>query len=194
MLGITSYKPKFHNNGDSFKNEFEKTLAKLIGKKIERYWLMWDLNQNEWLADGPVVIEINGQRFEFTAYQLDDFSLTINSFELSEKLDWYGSGDEMPLTWKENPKIELNKNLNKVVFEVNILTYDFYQNNNESEYLLIGIEFVLEKESESDNENFFSIYNGLDQNELNNKELRIENQIKRIKITGYNNGSRCTRH
>lgn len=187
MLGIPSYKPKFHRNGKSFKNEFEKTLTELIGKKIERYWLMWNLNENEWLADGPVVVEINGQRFEFTAYQLDDFSMTVNSFELSEKLDWYGSGDEMPLAWKENPKTELNKNLNKVVSEINILTYDFYQKSNESEYILVGIEFVLEKESESDKENFFSIYNGLDQNELKNTELQIENQIKRIKITGYNN-------
>jgi hypothetical protein len=187
MLGIPSYKPKFHNRGNSFKNEFEKTLIELIGKKIDRYWLMWDLNENEWLADGPVILEINGQRFEFTAYQLDDFSMTINSFELSEKLDWYGSGDEMPLEWKENPKIELSKNLNKVITEINILTYDFYQKNNESEYILVGIEFVFEKESESDMENYFSIYNGLDQNEVKNTELQIENQIKRIKITGYNN-------
>lgn len=188
MLGIPSYKPKFHRSGKSFKNEFEKTLTELIGKKIEHYWLMWDLNENEWLADGPIVVKIDGQRFEFTAYQLDDFSMTINSFELSEKLDWYGSGDEMPLAWKENPKIELSKNLNKLITEINILTYDFYKNNKESEYILVGIEFVLEKETESDKENFFSIYNGLDQNELKNSELQIENQINRIKITGYNNG------
>ncbi len=187
MLGIPSYKPKFHNNGKSFKNKFEKTLTELIGKKIERYWLMWNLNEDEWLADGPVIIEIIGQRFEFTAYQLDDFSMTVDSFKLSEKLDWYGSGDEMPLNWQENPKIELNENLNKAITEINILTYDFYKNNIESEYVLIGIEFVLEKKYESDEENFFSIYNGLDQNEINNKELQIENQIKRIKIADYNN-------
>jgi hypothetical protein len=109
--------------------------------------------------------------------------MTINSFELSEQLDWYESGNEMPLTWKEIPSIELNKNLNKTITEINILTYDFYQNNNPTEYILVGIEFVLEKESESDQDNFFSIYNGLDQNELRHTELQIENQIKRIKIT-----------
>lgn len=185
MLGIPSYKPKFHSKGDSFKNEFDKILVELIGKKIDRFWLMWDIKENEWLADGPVVLEIDGNRFEFTAYQLDDFSLTINSFELSEKLDWYGSGNEMPLEWKENSKTELVKNLNKTIIEINILTYDFYEKNIESEYILVGLEFVLEKESESDIENFFSIYNGLDQNELKNTELRIENQIKRTEITGY---------
>lgn len=54
--------------------------------------------------------------------------------------------------------------------------------------LLTGIEFVLEKESDSDNENFFSIYNGLDQNEIAKTEIQHENQIKRIKITDYNIG------
>ncbi|WP_053992559.1 hypothetical protein [Mangrovimonas sp. TPBH4] len=180
MLGIPSYKPKFHTKPESFKNEFEKTLSELIGKKIDRFWVMWDINENEWLADGPVILEFDGNRFEFTVYQLTEFSLTINSFELSEKLDWYGSGDEMPLAWKENGKPELVKNLSKPITRINILTYPL-----DSE-LLTGIEFVLEKESESDNENFFSIYNGLDQNEMDKIEIQHENQIKRIKITGYN--------
>ena len=177
MLGIPTYKPNFHTKAKSFKKEFNKTLSELIGKKINRFWIMWDINENEWLADAPVILEINGIRFEFTVYQIAEFSLTINSFELSDKLDWYGSGDEMPLTWKENGKPELVKNLNKSIIGINILTY-----TKESE-LLTGIEFVLEKESESDNENFFSIYNGLDQNEIGKTEIQYKNQIKRIKIT-----------
>ena len=181
MLGIPTYKPKFHNKAESFKNEFEKTLSELIGKRIDRFWVMWDVNENEWLTDGPVVLEIGGIRFEFTVYQIAEFSLTINSFELSDKLDWYGSGNEMPLIWKENGKPELIKNLDKPIIGINILTYTM-----ESE-LLTGIEFVLEKESDSDNENFFSIYNGLDQNEIGKTEIQHENQIKRIKITGNNN-------
>ncbi|MDC8003413.1 hypothetical protein POV27_05085 [Aureisphaera galaxeae] len=185
MLGIPSFKPKFHNNAESFKNEFDKTLSELMGKKIEKFWLMWNIKKDEWLADGPVVLEIDEKRFEFTAYQLDEFSMTINSFELSEKLDWYGGGDEIPLAWKENPKAELRNSLNRTIKGINILTYDFYEENNESEYVLIGVEFVLEKESESDKENFFSIYNGLDQNEINNTELEVKNQIKRMEITSY---------
>lgn len=181
MLGISKYKPNFHTSAKEFKNEFEQILFGLIGKKIVRFWLMWDVKENEWLADGPVILEIDGKRFEFTVYQIAEFSLTISSFELSDKLDWYGSGNEIPLIWKENGNAELTKNLDKRIIGINILTYTMQTE------LLTGIEFVLEKESEFDKENFFSIYNGLDQNELEKIEIQHENRIRRIKITGYNN-------
>lgn len=198
MLGIPTYKPKFHNSAESFKLEFDKTLSELIGKNIDRFWVMWELKENEWLADAPIILEIDGNRFEFTAYQLDEFSLTINSFELTEKLDWYGMGSEMPLIWKENGKAEMTKNLRKPIIGINILTFNFVSEfvesgkKNETGDMLTGIEFIFEKESESDNDNYFSIYNGLDQNALSTTEIKQKNQIKRIKITGYNNGNRCT--
>ena len=194
MLGIPTYKPKFHTKAESFKDEFDKTLSKLIGKRIDRFWIMWETNENEWQSDGPVILEIDGNRFEFTAYQLDEFSMTINSFELNEKLDWYGMGNEMPLIWKENGITELTKNLNKSIIGINILTYNFVSefvesgNKHETGDMLTGIEFILEKESESDKENFFTIFNNLDQNGIEKTEINHENQIKRIKITGYNNG------
>jgi len=193
MLGISTYKPKFHTTAESFKSEFEQTLSELIGKRIERFWVMWDTKENEWLTDGPIILKIDGKRFEFTAYQLDEFSLTINSFELTDELNWYGMGSEMPLIWKENGNSELIKNLNKVIIGINILTYNFLSESVETgeKYetgdMLTGIEFILEKESESDNENFFTIFNNLDQNGIEKTEINHENQIKRIKITGYNN-------
>ena len=188
MLGISKYKPNFHTNADNFKNEFNQTLSDLIGKRIERFWVMWDTKRNEWLADGPIVLEIDGKRFELTAFQLDEFSLTINSFELTDKLDWYGMGDEMPLIWKENGNADLIKNLNKSIIGINILVYNFISeftdsgNKHETGNMLTGIEFVLEKESESDTENFFSIFNALDQNGMDKFEIQQGDQIKRIKI------------
>jgi hypothetical protein len=191
MLGISTYKPKFHTSAESFQNEFGKILAGLIGKSIERFWIMWNTEENEWLTDGPVVLEIDGKRFEFTAYKLDEFSLTINSFELSEKLDWYGMGDEMPLVWRENGKPELVGNLKKQILGINILTYNFVSKlvesgeKHETGQMLTGIEFVLEKEFETDKENFFSIFNGLDQNSMDKIEIQQEDQFQRIKITGF---------
>ncbi|WP_109853445.1 hypothetical protein [Aquimarina sp. AU58] len=188
MLGIPKYEPKFHITAESFNNEFNKTLSQLIGKRIERFWIMWNTKENEWLTDGPVVLQIDGKRFEFTAHQLDEFSLTINSFELTDKLDWYGMGSEMPLIWKENGKSELTKNLNKPIIGINILEYNFVSElvesgkRHETGNMLTGIEFVFEKENESDEKNFFSIFNNLDQNGMDNIEIQQEDQIKRVKI------------
>ena len=189
MLGISTYQPKFYSNAEHFKNAFNKTLSALIGKSIERFWIMWDTKAGDWLADGPVILEIDGKRFEFTVYQLDEFSLTIDSFKLTDHLDWYGMGNEKPLIWKENGKPKMTKNLNKSIVDINILTYNVISESIESGErqetgdMLTGIEFILEKESESDNENIFSIYNGLDQNALSVTKIQHEGQIKRIQIT-----------
>lgn len=179
MLGIPTYRPRFHTDGNEFVMENESILSNLIGKRITKYWLMWDVLQDEWLADGPVVLEIENNRYEFTAYQLAEFSMTVNSFSLSDKLDWYDSGDEMPLVWNENAKPEWNNILNQSVKGINVLSYDFLKENNEDDFSLLGIEFILEHQSKG--LNFFSIFNGLDQNEIMN--IRIDNsQVKRKQI------------
>ncbi|UUC45135.1 hypothetical protein [Flavobacterium cerinum] len=196
MLGIPNYKPNFHTSAADFKNAFNATLFELIGKRIEKFWVMWNTKQNEWFNDGPIVLEIDGKRYEFTAFQLDEFSLTIDTFNLKDKLDWYGMGDDLPLIWKENGNSDLAKNLNKNIVGINILTFNFISEDlasgeeHETGAMLNGIEFVLEKESPSDIENFFSIFNALDQNGLDKVEIRQENQIQRIKITNGNNDLR----
>jgi len=177
MYGIPNYKPNFHYEAESFFNEFNEALSILIGKKISRFWIMWDVNHNEWLKDGPVILEIDGDKFEFNNSGMSEFSLTINAIDLNIKLDWYGSGDEMPLIWKENGEPNLVKNLNKPITGINILLFT------DVSKLLTGIEFILEKETELDTENFFSIFNGLDQNEMDKIAIQSKsNEIKRIKI------------
>ena len=196
MLGISSYKPKFQTTAESFINEHQSELLKLIGKKITRFWIMWETNDDIWMNDAPIILEIENKRYEFTAYQLDEFSLTINSFELSEKLDWYGMGNEMPLEWRENGKQELIRNLNKPILDIRILTYNFISEfvesgeKHETGNTLTGIEFVFKKDNKLDTENYFSVYNALDQNGIEKIEIKQGNQIGRISITGYNNAQK----
>ena len=192
MLGISSYNPKFHTTAESFIEEHKNVLLELIGKKINRFWIMWKTKDDIWMTDAPIVVDIENKRYEFTAYKLDEFSLTINSFELNEKLDWYGMGNEMPLEWRENGKPELIKNLNKPILDIRLLTFNFVSESVESgeKYetgnMLTGIEFVFEKDDKLDTENYFSIYNALDQNGIEKIEIKQDDQIKRVSITGYN--------
>lgn len=190
MLGISTYNPNFFDDANLFLETHKDKFEKLIGKPIARFWLIWDEKENEWYPDGPVILEINGDHYEFCAYQFDDFSFTLNSINLNEKLDWYGMGDEMPLTWKENGKQELQDSLNRPISGVNILTYNFKSTNvetgdpHETGAMMHGIEFELEKGQ--DQVVYFSIFNALDKNGLTSERVEQEDQIERIKITGYN--------
>ena len=200
MLGIPSYEPYFFDDVELFRRTFQETLQNLIGKSITRFWVMWDKKENEWYPDGPVILEIDDNRYEFTAYQLDEFSLTINTINLDEKLDWYGMAEELPLSWKVNGNDELLKNLDQPIKEVRILTYNFIseyiedkhkpQNvgrKHETGYMLHGIEFDLKRKNLFDTENYFTIFNALDKNGLTNIDVQHNDQIRRIRITGYDN-------
>lgn len=186
MFGITTYEPNFFDDANLFFKTQKDKLGKLIGKSISRFWIMWDEKENEWYPDGPVILEIDGNNYEFCAYQLDDFSFTLNTIDLAEKLDWYGMGDELPLNWKENGKKDLEVSLNRPISAVNILTYNFKSKNvetgepHETGFMMHGIEFELENQNGA--ATYFSIFNALDQNGLSSKRVEQEDQIKRIII------------
>ena len=186
MLGIPKYKPNFIDDAYAFKETHKNQLEPLIGTSITKFWVMWDELEDVCYPDGPVILEIGGDQYEFCAYQLDDFSLTINTIDLDEKLDWYGSGDELPLIWKENGKPELLDSLNRQIIDINILTYNFKSTYvetgapHETGYMMHGIEFILKKVN---NEvAYFSIFNALDQNGLTSEKVEEKDQIARINI------------
>lgn len=195
MLGIKDFEPNFFTDPNTLTNVYGTTLLGLIGKEIQDYWVMWDCKENEWYADGPVILKIDNRNFEFCAYQLDEFSLTVDSIDLSKPLDWYGMGDELPLIWKKNPIAEVNRQIGRKIESINILGYNFISTVvgdktnpenvgqiHETGYMLHGIEFVFEKTGDTDNENYLEIFNALDKNGITTKYLEQDDQVKRLRI------------
>jgi len=170
MHGIKTYNPCFYQTVESFLINHRAILLTLIGCQIKQFWVMWDEVENEWFADGPVVLEISNKRFEFCCTKLSDFSLTLNSFGLNEPIDWC----ELTLVWKMNGLKKMTRNLDKEILTINIISYHS---------MLTGIEFILKKDSTKDSFNYFTITNGLDENALDICEVQNkEHQIKRVNI------------
>jgi len=198
MLGIPKYKPNFYIDAYLFCEDFRDILKQLIGKSIDCFWIMWDYKHEQWNQDGPIILKIGNFNYEFAACNLNEFSLTTNLINLESKLNWYGSGDELPLGWKENHKKECINLLKRPIKEINIVTYDFTSELNNFHinpeqvsklynegFVLHGIEFVLEKENDSDFENYFSIYNALDQIGIKTTEIGSYKGLQKIQITSY---------
>ena len=190
MLGIKGYKPNFSTNASEFIGKHKTDLRHLIGKQINCYYLQWETNENTWNEDGVIILEIDKVQYEFTAFKLDEFSLTISEINLSEKLDWYGAENEMPLIWKKNPIEEINVCLNKAIEEIYILEHsmtlgtegdsekkEFFKQLTKSEFFIIGVEFKLEGV-----ENCLQLSNGLDCNVIKIETTKVDNKNRRIKI------------
>lgn len=190
MLGIEEYKPNFSTNAFEFIDKHKSDLQNLIGKQIKCYHLQWETKENTWNEDGPIILEIDNVQYEFTAYQLDEFSLTLNKINLFEKLDWYGAEDEMPLIWKKNPIEEINICLDKRIEEIYILEHsiisdiegesekkNFFKQLTNSDFFIVGIEFKL-----NGIENCLQLSNGLDCNVIKIETTETDNKNRRIKL------------
>ena len=195
MLGIPNYEPNFCDNPEIFIKVFGDKLLSTIGLTLDDYWLMWETTDNKWYNDGPVILKIADRQFEFTAYKLDKFSLTIDLIDLNEKLDWYGLGNDLPLIWKNKANSDLDKLVGRKIKDINVVAYNFIstivedkvkpENTGEiteTGFMLHGIEFEFEKKGWLDNNNFLQIFNALDANGVTTEELKKDKQFQKINI------------
>lgn len=190
MLGIKGYQPNFSTNVNEFINKHKTDLCHLIRKRINSYYLQWEINENTWNKDGVIILVIDNIQYEFTAHNLDEFSLTINEINLSEKLDWYGAKDEMPLEWRKNPIEEINLCLDKKIEEIYILEHSmisdlkrdhekkkFFKQLTNSDFFMVGIEFKL-----AGIENCLHLSNGLDCNVIKMETTKTDHKNSRLKV------------
>jgi len=171
MLGIKKYELNYLNNFEDVIRYHKQTFNDLIEKSINSYYVQWDINENNWNEDGPIVILIDGKQYEFTAFQLD-YSLTINKINLSHKLDWYESGDDMSLEWKKEPFKPINSILNRQITKIYALEFGLGENFN-----IVGFEFEFEGTSDC-----LHISNRLDCNQIKLHKTLSNKQNKRIEI------------
>ena len=171
MLGIEKYELNYISDFEEIKKLHKKTFTDLIGKSIDSYFVQWNLNEKDWNEDGPIILLIDGNQFEFTAFQLA-YSLTINKIDLSKKLDWYGAGNEMPLEWKKNAFENINTILNKPITKIYALEF-----GEGSSFHLVGFEFEFMEMKE-----VLHISNGLDCNVMKLHKTQPDDRTKRIEI------------
>jgi hypothetical protein len=171
MLGIEKYELNYLNSVDEVKKLHKKAFNELIGKSIDSYFVQWNQNEKDWNEDGPIILLIDKKQYEFTAYQLE-YSLTIDKIDQTDKLDWYGTGDEMPLEWTKNPFENINSILNKPITKIFGLEY-----GQESSFHIVGFEFEFEGVSDR-----LHISNGLDCNTMKLYRTVPDDRNKRIEI------------
>lgn len=171
MLGIEKYELNYLDDIEEVKKQYGQTFNDLIGQPIDEYFVQWNLDEKNWNEDGPIILSIGGNQYEFTAYQLQ-YSLTINKIRLTDKLDWYGARNEMPLIWKRDIFENINSALHNPITKIYALEYGLG-----ASFHLVGFEFEIEGLKDC-----LHISNGLDCNniKLHNTETDVNN--KRFQI------------
>ncbi len=191
MLGIESYNPKFYTETGDIVAELNEAFQTLIGKVISEVWVVYDINENKWFKDCPVILIIDGMQVEISAYKIDELAITFNSISMSEKLNWYDM-DDFKLEWRKNAFSDILAVLNKKICNIEIMEYNLvteitYSKDNPKEqdkkisaWLLNGIGFELD-------DGYFAVFNGLDENNISIKQDLSEN-IRTFKVLRHTAG------
>ncbi|WP_158889953.1 hypothetical protein [Amycolatopsis anabasis] len=104
MFGIEGYRPEWLNGLRAIEAAHRDRLGALIGRRLSHAWLVWDAEDDEWFADGPVLLDFEGERAEVAHQKFDELSITWNTMDPGEPI----ARDEFfDLRWRDDAHAEL---------------------------------------------------------------------------------------
>jgi hypothetical protein len=180
FLGIQDYAPSQYQSAEQLESELGAELHNLIGMPLESVWLMWDAIDDEWFADGPVILGLGGRQLEVCAYRFETLFVSLDAIDRSKPLDWYAGADSdgapFDLRWVENPPIDgLNDIVGRKIQRIGAGEYAWELSETMSlpPWHLASMEFELEGAC-------FAIENALDENALR-FSAPAESEIRRTR-------------
>src|SRR5882757_6264966 len=110
---IQGYQPQWLNGVSAIIAAHGQGLLALAGHRLQRAWLLWDLDDDEWFSDGPVLLDFDGEQVEINHQKFDDLSITWNTIDPVGQPawtygDWSRPGDHIfHLGWRQDVRSEL---------------------------------------------------------------------------------------
>jgi hypothetical protein len=77
----------------------------LKGRRLAQTFLVWDLDDDAWFSDGLVLLAFDGEQVEIVHQKFDELSITWNTVNPTQPLDWAGQG--FRLVWRQGGPGEL---------------------------------------------------------------------------------------
>ncbi|MFE9134479.1 hypothetical protein [Streptomyces sp. NPDC007355] len=102
-FGIAGYQPAWLVGRSEVARAQGNRLRGLAGRTLTSVWMVWDLRDDEWFCDCPVLFDFDGEQVEINHHKLDDLSLTWNMIDPTRPVRWPG----FDLQWRPAPLPEL---------------------------------------------------------------------------------------
>ncbi|MFC1751190.1 hypothetical protein ACFL2V_20595 [Pseudomonadota bacterium] len=168
-IGISEFmfKPEYISNTQKFLDKKREFLLAFIGSELKESWAVWDLEDDEWFKDGPILLIFENSKMVFCTNKLEELSVTNEDINLTSKpnVSWA----EFDLAWRKNPIKEINNLLGKDLKKMYVTESEFTgsveesKNNPElvgtrvSEWYLSGLDMEFSG-------GCISLFNALDEN------------------------------
>lgn len=150
-FGIESYRPQWLNGRSAVVSGHGRQLSALVGRRLTHVWLVWDVQDNEWFPDCPVLLDFAGEQVEVNHRKFDDLSITWNTVDPHQPVLW----PDFDLQWRHDTHPESQALQGQILEDVQLLEWaggDMAQGS-----VAVGFRFPHGQ---------LTIANALDENEL----------------------------
>ncbi|WP_040699330.1 hypothetical protein [Nocardia vinacea] len=110
---IAGYQPQWLSGRRAIAAAHGRRLRTLVGRNLNHGWLIWDRDDDEWFADGPVLFDFDGEQVELNHQKFADLSITWNTIDPVGQGIWSSGDDDDPevhtfhLGWRHDTRPEL---------------------------------------------------------------------------------------
>ena len=157
-FGIEDYEPEWVNGRDSITAAHGQRLGRLAGRTVQHIWLLWDRNADEWFADAPVLLEVDGARVGIDHQKFDDLCITWDTIDPTRPIEAPWDIDSLfDLVWRPEPTAELAELVSRTLNRVVLLEWSGGDNDIATGMVAIGLDLAPA---------WLTIYNALDENGL----------------------------
>ncbi|WP_394617451.1 hypothetical protein JNUCC0626_49045 [Lentzea sp. JNUCC 0626] len=103
-FGIEGHEPRWSNGSKVIATEHGPRLRTLAGHVLRHLWLAWDLDDDTWFADAPVLLDFGHEQVEINHQKFDDLSLTWNTVSPANRPAW--NCGNFRLAWRDDTHAE----------------------------------------------------------------------------------------
>jgi hypothetical protein len=118
FLGVPDYAPLHAVQVADVPAADRGRLRSLTGLELRASWAVWDVRDDEWFTDAPLVLDFGQQRLELAGFKTH-LCLAWDTIDVSAPFDWYGTDFE--LEWRRDAIAAVNALLGRPLIAVSLL-------------------------------------------------------------------------
>ncbi len=100
---MPGYRPEWLSSRSQITTVHGTRLARLAGRRLTRALVVWDLDEDEWFPDCPVLLDFEGEQVEINHWKFDEVSITWNTIDPGRSPVWA----DFHLVWRDDVPEEL---------------------------------------------------------------------------------------
>ncbi|GIH78275.1 hypothetical protein Plo01_47040 [Planobispora longispora] len=154
-MGISGFEPTFLAGFEAVRKEHGPGLAALSGRRLTGFAIVRFVEDGDWFADCPVVLNFDGVQIEICHWKLDELSISWNSIDTTTAIsdwEWF----ELTPAWSSADE-RLEPFIGQELREVALL--EWRPSSHDLAAGTIAVEFVFDA-------GCFHIANALDENSI----------------------------